>query len=45
MALILMSKIATHKVALVYIYRGATLDVMVAFSDRPIVFRYQEKRN
>src|SRR6218665_2063864 len=26
-------------------YRGATLDVMVAFSDRPIVFRYQEKRN
>src|SRR6218665_2234297 len=28
-----------------YNYRGATLDVMVAFSDRPIVFRYQEKRN
>src|SRR6218665_1868722 len=27
------------------IYRGTTLDVMVAFSDRPIVFRYQEKRN
>src|SRR6218665_1470508 len=25
-------------------YRGATLDVMVAFSDRPIVFRYQENR-
>src|SRR6218665_4175263 len=25
-------------------YRGATMDVMVAFSDRPIVFRYQEKR-
>src|SRR6218665_1228267 len=26
-------------------YRGATLDVMVAFCDRSIVFRYQEKRN
>src|SRR6218665_1778500 len=26
-------------------YKGATMGVMVAFSDRPIVFIYQEKRN